>query len=75
MLANRMQYVIYFQGQQVIEKIKSLPVDIAYVSEKQNYMICYGDANIEKSLRKQLKDVKGFKHIALSQAFNESLNF
>ena len=35
MYANRMSYVVFYQGKQVIDKLKSMPVDITYVSEKQ----------------------------------------
>lgn len=75
MYANRMQYVIFFQGKQVVEKLKNLPVDIQYVSEKQNYAIVYGDKDIETTLKKQLKDVKGFKYVGPSQMYDDTLNF
>jgi len=75
MYANRMQYVIFFQGKQVVEKLKNLPVDVQYVSEKQNYAIVYGDKDIEVTLKKQLKDVKGFKYVGPSQMYDETLNF
>ena len=75
MYANRMQYVVFYQGKHVLEKLKTLPVDIAYISEKQNYAVCYGDKDIEAQLKKQLKDVKGFKHIGTSQTIDTNLNF
>ena len=75
MYANRMQYVIFYQGKQVLEKLKTLPVDIAFISEKQGYAVVYGDKDIEAQLKKQLKDVKGFKHVGTSQTFDQSLNF
>lgn len=75
MYANRMQYVIFFQGKHVVEKLKNLPVDVQYVSEKQNYAIVYGDKDIEATLKKQLKDVKGFKYVGPSQMYDETLNF
>ncbi len=75
MYANRMQYVIFYQGKQVLEKLKTLPVDIAFISEKQGYVVVYGDKDIEAQLKKQLKDVKGFKHVGTSQTFDQNLNF
>jgi uncharacterized protein YlbG (UPF0298 family) len=75
MYANRMSYVLFFQGKHVIEKLRSLPVDVSYVSEKQGYAIIYGDKDIEANLKKQLKDVKGFKHIGPSQLFDPNVNF
>ncbi|MBU1142709.1 MAG: DUF2129 domain-containing protein [Firmicutes bacterium] len=75
MYANRMSYVVFYQGKHVIEKLKSLPVDISYVSEKQGYAVVYGDKDIEANLKKQLKDVKGFKHIGPSQLFDPNVNF
>jgi uncharacterized protein YlbG (UPF0298 family) len=75
MYANRMSYVVFFQGKQVIDKLKTLPVDISYVSEKQGYAVVYGDKDIEQNLKKQLKDVKGFKHVGTSQTYDPNLNF
>ncbi|PKK99516.1 MAG: hypothetical protein CVV57_00225 [Tenericutes bacterium HGW-Tenericutes-2] len=75
MYANRMSYVVFYQGKHVIEKLRSLPVDISYVSEKQGYAVVYGDKDIEANLKKQLKDVKGFKHIGPSQLFDPNVNF
>jgi uncharacterized protein YlbG (UPF0298 family) len=70
-----MSYVVFYQGKHVIEKLRSLPVDISYVSEKQGYAVVYGDKDIEANLKKQLKDVKGFKHIGPSQLFDPNVNF
>jgi len=75
MLANRMQYIVFYQGKHVLEKLQSMPVDVAYVSEKQNYAIVYGDKEQEQSYKKQLKDVKGFKFFGPSQLYDENLNF
>jgi uncharacterized protein YlbG (UPF0298 family) len=75
MYANRMSYVVFFQGKQVLDKLKTLPVDISYISEKQGYAVVYGDKDIEQTLKKQLKDVKGFKHVGTSQTYDSNLNF
>lgn len=75
MLANRMQYLVFFHGKHVPEKLASLPVDVSYISAKQGYAVIYGDKDIEQTLKKQLKDVKGFKHIGTSQIYDENLNF
>jgi uncharacterized protein YlbG (UPF0298 family) len=75
MYANRMAYIVFFQGKHVIEKLQTMPVDIAYVSEKQNYAVVYGDKDQEAALKKQLKDVKGFKFFGPSQMYDPNLNF
>ena len=75
MYSKRMAYIVFYQGKHVPEKLKSLPVDIAYISEKQHYAVVYGDENIDKQLKKQLKDVKGFKYIGPSSMYDEHLNF
>jgi len=75
MYANRMAYIVFFQGKHVIEKLQTMPVDIAYVSEKQNYAVVYGDKDQEAALKKQLKDVKGFKYFGPSQMYDPNLNF
>ncbi|MBE0700916.1 MAG: DUF2129 domain-containing protein [Acholeplasmataceae bacterium] len=75
MYAKRMAFVVFYQGKQVPAKLKSMPVDIAYQSEKQNYAIVYGDADQEQNFKKQLKDVKGFKYFGPSQTFDENVNF
>jgi len=75
MYANRMSFVIFYQGKHVLEKLKNLPVDVAFISKKQNYVIVYADLDQEQNLKKQMKDVKGFKHLSSSQLFDENLNF
>ena len=75
MLANRMQYIVFFQGKQIIDKLQTLPLDVAYVSSKQGYAVVYGDKEQEQNYKKQLKDVKGFKFFGPSQLFDENLNF
>ncbi|MCF7930414.1 MAG: DUF2129 domain-containing protein [Acholeplasmataceae bacterium] len=75
MYANRMAFVVFYQGKQVLEKLKNLPVDVSYVSSKQNYAIVYADMEQEQNLKKQLKDVKGFKYFGPSQMYDSNLNF
>jgi uncharacterized protein YlbG (UPF0298 family) len=75
MLANRMQFIVFYQGKHVIEKLQSMPLDIAYVSEKQSYAVVYADKDQELVLKKQIKDVKGFKYFGPSQLYDENLNF
>ncbi|TVP85378.1 MAG: DUF2129 domain-containing protein [Acholeplasmataceae bacterium] len=75
MYAKRMAYVVFYQGKRVLDKLRKMPVDIAYVSKKQHYAIVYGDAEQEANLKKQLKDVKGFKYFGPSHLFDEGLNF
>jgi uncharacterized protein YlbG (UPF0298 family) len=75
MLANRMQFIIFYQGKHVLEKLQTMPLDIAYVSEKQGYAVVYADKDQEQALKKQIKDVKGFKYFGPSQLYDENLNF
>ena len=70
-----MQYIVFFQGKQTVEKLQALPLDVAYVSSKQGYAVVYGDKEQEQNYKKQLKDVKGFKFFGPSQLFDENLNF
>ncbi len=75
MYANRMAFVVFYQGKQVLEKLKNMPVDVSYISSKQNYAIVYADMEQEQNLKKQLKDVKGFKYFGPSQMYDSNLNF
>ncbi len=75
MYASRMAFVVFYQGKRVLEKLKTMPVDIAYISEKQSYAIIYADLDQEQALKKQLKDIKGFKHFGPSQMYDSNLNF
>ena len=75
MLANRMQFIIFYQGKHVLEKLHTMPLDIAYVSEKQGYAVVYADKDQEQALKKQIKDVKGFKYFGPSQLYDGNLNF
>jgi uncharacterized protein YlbG (UPF0298 family) len=72
---NRMQYVIHYKGGQVVKKLETLPVDIAYISKKLSYTIVYADQDYESRLFKALKFTKGFKHFSPSLMFDETLNF
>jgi len=75
MYTNRMAFIVFYQGKQVLEKLKNLPVDISYISTKQNYAVVYADMEQEQNLKKQLKDVKGFKYFVPSQLYDSNLNF
>jgi len=75
MNANRMSFVVFYQGKRVIDKIKNLPVDVSYISKKQNYAILYGDLEQAENLRKKLRAVKGFKFIGPSHMYDKNLNF
>lgn len=72
---KRMQYVIHYKGGQVVKRLETLPVDIAYTSKKLSYAIVYADQDYESKLFKTLKFTKGFKHFSPSLMFDESLNF
>lgn len=70
-----MGYIIYYQGKDVVKKLNSMPVNIAYVSQKSNYAVFYGDNNQEKNYFNQVKNIKGFKKIETSLMFNEETRF
>lgn len=72
---NRMSYVVFYRGKNVIKKLKQLPVDVSYTSKKLDYSIVYADQHYENKLKKTLKFTKGFKHISPSKTFDETLNF
>jgi uncharacterized protein YlbG (UPF0298 family) len=72
---NRMQYVIHYKGGQVVKKLETLPVNIAYTSKKMSYVIVYADQDYESRLFKALKFTKGFKHFSASLTFDKNLNF
>lgn len=75
MYANRMSYIVYYNGKHVLEKLKTLPVDISFISEKLNYLILYADLDQEQNLKRQLKNVKGFRQIVKSNLYDKELNF
>lgn len=75
MYTNRISYVAIYQGKHVLNKLKNLPVDISYISEKQNYAVIYLDKANETMVVKQMKNVKGLRHLGPSQTYNEELNF
>ncbi|MFA5471196.1 MAG: DUF2129 domain-containing protein [Acholeplasmataceae bacterium] len=75
MYTNRVAYVAIYHGKHAINKLKNLPVDITYISNKQNYAIVYFDKSNEDNFVKQMKNVKGLKHFGPSQTYDDSLNF
>ncbi|MCK9235749.1 MAG: DUF2129 domain-containing protein [Acholeplasmataceae bacterium] len=75
MHTNRISYVAVYQGKHTLSKLKKLPVDIAYISSKQNYAVLYFDKNNENMITKQMKNTKGLKHFGPSQTYDENLNF
>lgn len=75
LVVDRMAYIVYFQGRDVIKKINSMPVNIAYVSKKNNYLVFYGDNNKVSNYEKQLKKMRGFKKIEPSLLYNEEIKF
>lgn len=75
MLVDRMSYVIFFKGNQVIDKLADLPLDVTYVSKKKRFAIVYADKASEEQIKKALKNIKGFKGFTPSQTFDENLNF
>lgn len=72
---NRMSYVVYYKGNQVLKKLEQFPVEISYISKKLSYAILYMDKELEHKIRKTLRFTKGFKFFEPSKTFDESLNF
>ncbi len=72
---NRMSYVVYYRGNQVLKKLEQFPVEISYISKKLSYAILYMDKELEHKIRKMLRFTKGFKFFEPSKTFDESLNF
>ncbi|QWB95856.1 DUF2129 domain-containing protein [Mycoplasmatota bacterium] len=75
MLAERASFVVFFRGKHMMNKINELPVDVAYQSDKSNYVVIYADKKEEENLRKQLKKIKGYKGFAPSYLYDETRNF
>ncbi|MFA6800637.1 MAG: DUF2129 domain-containing protein [Acholeplasmataceae bacterium] len=75
MLAERSSYVIFYKGGQFVESLDTLPVDIAFHSEKSHYVVVYADKKDEENIRKQLKKLKGYKGFSQSQLYDETRNF
>jgi uncharacterized protein YlbG (UPF0298 family) len=65
MLANRMQYIVFFQGKQIVDKLQTLPLDVTYISTKQGYAVVYGDKEQEQNYKKQLKMLRDLNFLDL----------
>jgi len=74
-MVNRRGFIVHYQGKKVIEALEALDASIYYTSKKQHYTVFYVDANREKEIRKQLNQVKGFKHLSETLLYDESYNF
>lgn len=72
---NRMAYIVYFRGGNLLKRIDRLPINVAYVSKKMSYLVFYGDLNQEKSYLNQMKNIKGFLKIEQSKAYDKDLNY
>jgi len=75
MLAERASYVIFYKGDDFVEQLNDLPVDVAFVSDKSSYVVIYADKKEEANLRKQVKKLKGYKGFSPSQLYDETRNF
>lgn len=75
METNRMSYVVFYQGKRVLNLLETLSVRVVYVSQKQKYLVFYADRKQENSIRKKLKETKGFKHMSPSPLYNADLDF
>lgn len=72
---ERASYVVFYQGKHVVRKLETMPIHLVYVSKKQHYAVFYIDQKEENKMKKELKNVKGFRAFVKSLAFDESLNF
>jgi len=70
-----MAYIVYYRGKNILKRLKRMPVNIAYNSNKMNYAIFYGDLNQERNYFNQVKNVRGFIKLEKSDAYNEDLNY
>lgn len=70
-----MAYLVYYKGKDVLTKVSKMSVNIAYISKKMNYLVFYGEASQEKNYLNQLKNVKGFVKLELSDLYNPDANF
>lgn len=75
MLAERAGFVVFFRGKHMSEKLKTLPVNVVFQSDKSKYIVFYADKKEEQNLRKQLKKIKGYKGFVPSHLFDETRNF
>jgi len=75
MLAERAGYVVFFRGKHIPEKLNTLPVNVAFTSEKSKYIVFYADKKEEQNIKKQLKKIKGFKGFIPSHLYDETKNF
>lgn len=75
MVVDRMAYIVYYHGKDIIKKVQNMSVNLAYISARNNYLIFYGDNNQEKNYFNQIKSIKGFKKLEQSLFFNEETKF
>lgn len=72
---SRMGYIVYYRNRQVLKKLETMPVNLAYVSNKFRYAVFYGELKQEKNYFNNLKNVRGFVRFEQQPAFDETLNF
>lgn len=72
---NRMLYVVYYKGKGVVNRLERLPINIAFISNKLNYALFYGEKDSQKTYYNHLKNIKGFNKIEQSPLFDEELNY
>lgn len=72
---SKMAYIVFYRGKAVEKKIDKMPVNLAYVSKRINYLVFYGDMDKEKTYFNHLKNVKGFQKIEASPLYNEDVNY
>lgn len=75
MAVNRMLYVVYYQGKDVLKRLEKMPVNISFVSKKLGYVLFYAELDKEQTYLNHLKNIKGFKKLEQSPLYNEQLNY
>ena len=72
---DRMRYIVYYYGKDVVKRLNIMPVNIAFISKRNNYVVFYGDQESEKYYFNQMKNVKGFKKLETSPIYNVDANY
>lgn len=73
---NRVAAIIYYDNNNVVNRLKNLEVNVCYVAEKQKAIVLYCERKYYKILLGILKNTKGFLKLVESDLFkDQNLNF
>ena len=75
MSVNRMAYIVYFKGNQVLNKAEKMNINLVYNSNKMNYLVFFGEKYLERNYLNEFKKIKGFLKLETSSLYNENTNF